>query len=290
MPLEIYPTETIPNPTPVIRDVLNSQFYAQLFQRLGDPIESAFQDNTFAPMTDIVAGDLPVNHVVGAYTPFNLVTMIVNRYETKWKRVYNALYADYNPIHNYDLNESGENFKQIGGDSETYQNYAETKTGTEKTVSAMGVNASTGKTVDNIEVGESGVSWSYENGDSVKTSNYVTTYDSSNENLNDSIQQQGQSSTISTTQGVHTYDTSNGREGTVKHSYDGLTYTVKSPNSDIIVTPTEFYGTNLMRSGNIGITTTQKMITDEIILRSLYNFATIIINDCVDFCSGGVWI
>lgn len=275
----------------LIEQTLTPQFYDYLISLFDDGLLDFFSNakDQLVIITNKIAGKLEVSELSDTLTYQDLANSIYLMYKTKWSRIFSALSAEYNPIHNYDMIETAENFTQHSSQYESYENFSDGKTGTEKIISANGENASSGKTVNNIEVNENGVSWDYETADMVKNSQYVTTYDNLTGNLNGYDEQQGQSSSIRTNQELHIYDISETKDGTVKNGYDDMNITINSPVSNTSLKPNDFSGNSLKRSGNIGVTRTQQMITDEILLRYRYQIATIIVNDCIDFCSGGVW-
>lgn len=275
----------------LIEQTLTPQFYDYLISLFDEGLLDFFSNaqDQLVIITNKIAGKLEVSELADTLTYQDLANSIYLMYKTKWSRIFSALSAEYNPIHNYDMIETAENFTQHSSQYESYENFSAGKTGTEKIISANGENASSGKTVNNIEVNENGVSWDYENADIVKNSEYVTTYDNLTGNLNGYAEQQGQSSSIRTNQELHIYDISETKDGTVKNGYDDMNITINSPVTNTSLKPNDFSGNSLKRSGNIGVTRTQQMITDEIILRYQYQITTIIVNDCIDFCSGGVW-
>lgn len=275
----------------LIETILTPEFYTILFESVGSPLQEIYSDfvSNFSIVSNIRAGKLEVNSVVDVLEQNDLANTIAVYYRDNWKRMYAALSAQYNPIHNYNMTESSENYTEKSGETENYDNLTNSKTGNEKIVNATGENLSSGMTVNNISVDENGVSWNMQSATEVKNSNYTTTYNNSTGNLSEYNTQQGQSSSIRTNQDLHIYDIDETKNGQLKHSYDDLGIEIQSPITNTNLKPNEFSGNELNRSGNIGVTTTQKMIESEMQLRMKYYMMDIIVNNCIDFCSGGVW-
>lgn len=143
--------------------------------------------------------------------------------------MYNARYADYNPIENYSMTESGD-------DNTTGSSTTNTDSTGEDTRTITNTDTTTGNKEDN--------------GNNNTTDNRYT-YDSN------SYSPVTQQQTVGNTTSTSTV-TVNGDTTDTNNSTDTVTTTTTN-NSDTTH--------KLTRSGNIGVTTTQEMITAEITLR-----------------------
>lgn len=142
--------------------------------------------------------------------------VLLNRYKDKWNRLYDALNAEYNPIHNYDRKET------------------HTDKGTVGTVSK---------------------------GDSTSTTNGTTT-----------SQSEGNLKANAFNQGMLPQSESTDRN-TVNND-SAVTNVIN--NNDTVTTDKTL---TITTQGNIGVTTTQQMITQEIQMRDMYNFVDILYKD-----------
>lgn len=174
---------------------------------------------------------------------------VAMKYGNKWNRLYQALTADYNPIHNYDMTESGSD----SGESSETPDLTTTDTQTDSSTTTPNltdtVSSKTG----------------YET--SVRTTsndtNRVAGFNSSELQPSDA----GTGNTTRQGSADSNYEQTTGTDsqtGTLKeegsrsntHTEKGMTHRGETSSH------------SLTRSGNIGVTTTQKMISEELELRS----------------------
>lgn len=185
-------------------------------------------------------------------TKNTLSKLIKAKYLESWKRLYNALFADYNPIENYALKEEEITDRDIT-DSGTNSNTTDT-TNTGKETNTNNTKTDTTNSNTNSENGN--------------TLNQVYAEDSNDPvNASKQINENGSTSSGSgntTSEGSETTDTTHtGKEtNTGTHANTGTEDTTKT----------------LTRSGNIGVTTSQQMIESEIALRK-HNYYDIIFKD-----------
>lgn len=243
-------------------------------------------------LTAVYAYDLLANPQSSVMSTDFLAVRLAETFSEKWLRMAQALYADYNPIENYNMKEQGNTYEERGAETQSYQNFADTTTGTDTVISGQGHSTKSGTKAGNITVSDSGVSWDFVTDDELKTTGFVTTMDDVvNANETGYTSTTGAGSTVDTTQELHTYDISHGKEGEIHNSHTALSFSV--PASDNLlnadINPDLANGHKLTRNGNIGVTTTQQMIEQEMLLRKQHMFLSIVVNDCVNATSAGVW-
>lgn len=168
-----------------------------------------------------------------------------------WNRMYAALIADYNPIHNYDRTDT---------ESETTSG-----SGTE--------NRSHSDTDESSDTSASQFSGTTQGSGSDSTANDVAGFNSATYSA---------SSKDTTTLGSKQDSTS----ATVG---SGSTKSEKSGNEDVTRSEAESRSRTLNSSGNIGVTTSQQMITAEIELRSKWTIYGMILQAFRSELCVGVW-
>lgn len=242
--------------------------------------------------SDFPSGLAPT--VVGFYGLWN---QYVSEYRDNWQRIYKALLAEYSPIANYDRTETGTNIKTYGRtDTETHNNYKETVNINQLTETDYGQGGYTethtysdthseawNRTHKSGPMGATGdaIDGSYDGKGT--TDNHIWTDDGSKKQVSQTVirgadididtgtananttSNSGSNST--TRSGKITTTEKTGTTGNTKEITGGKTNTEGGSDSE---------STNLHITGNIGVTTNQQMINEEIELRTKQSMLGII--------------
>ena len=192
-----------------------------------------------APLVKLLIND---DGVVPAAARVTIAKILISKYIVNWNRLWETNVAVYSPIHNYDMYEER--------DLATTDDNVETtdgelsRTGTEGLTHGMVESTQHGRTEDNV---------GYKYG------------------LNTTVYQQNRSDENVSTEGGTTVTTDSGTDTTTRNLVDSTDQTVTEDNEG-----TEHEETH--RYGNIGVTTTQKLIQEERNLW-LWNFFDEVFND-----------
>lgn len=192
-----------------------------------------------APLVKLLIND---DGVVPAAARVTIAKILISKYIVNWNRLWETNVAVYSPIHNYDMYEER--------DLATTDDNVETtdgelsRTGTEGLTHGMVESTQHGRTEDNVN---------YKYG------------------LNTTVYQQNRSDENVSTEGGTTVITDSGTDTTTRNLVDSTDQTVTEDNEG-----TEHEETH--RYGNIGVTTTQKLIQEERNLW-LWNFFDEVFND-----------
>lgn len=192
-----------------------------------------------APLVKLLIND---DGVVPDAARITLAKILISKYLVNWNRLWETNVAVYSPIHNYDMHEER--------DLATTDDNVETtdgelsRTGTEGLTHGMVESTQHGRTEDNVN---------YKYG------------------LNTTTYQQNRSDENVSTEGGTTTTTDSGTDTTTRNLVDSTDQTVTEDNEG-----TEHEETH--RYGNIGVTTTQKLLQEERNLW-LWNFFDEVFND-----------
>ena len=192
-----------------------------------------------APLVKLLIND---DGVVPDAARITLAKILISKYLTNWNNLWETNVAVYSPIHNYDMYEER--------DLATTDDNVETtdgelsRTGTEGLTHGMVETTQHGRTEDNVN---------YKYG------------------LNTTVYQQNRSDENVSTEGGTTTTTDSGTDTTTRNLVDSTDQTVTEDNEG-----TEHEETH--RYGNIGVTTTQKLLQEERNLW-LWNFFDEVFND-----------
>lgn len=192
-----------------------------------------------APLVKLLIDD---DGVVPAAARVSIAKILISKYLNNWNHLWETNVAVYSPIHNYDMHEER--------DLATTDDNVETtdgklsRTGTEGLTHGMVESTQHGRTEDNV---------SYKYG------------------LNTTVYQQNRSDEDVSTEGGTTTTTDSGTDTTTRNLVDSTDQKVTEDNEG-----TEHEETH--RYGNIGVTTTQKLIQEERNLW-LWNFFDEVFND-----------
>ena len=192
-----------------------------------------------APLVKLLIND---DGVVPDAARITLAKILISKYLTNWNHLWETNVAVYSPIHNYDMHEER--------DLATTDDNVETtdgklsRTGTEGLTHGMVESTQHGRTEDNVN---------YKYG------------------LNTTVYQQNRSDENVSTEGGTTTTTDSGTDTTTRNLVDSTDQKVTEDNEG-----TEHEETH--RYGNIGVTTTQKLIQEERNLW-LWNFFDEVFND-----------
>lgn len=192
-----------------------------------------------APLVKLLIND---DGVVPNAARITIAKIIISKYYINWNRLWETNVAVYSPIHNYDMHEER--------DLATTDDNVETtdgklsRTGTEGLTHGMVESTQHGRTEDNVN---------YKYG------------------LNTTVYQQNRSDENVSTEGGTTTTTDSGTDTTTRNLVDSTDQKVTEDNEG-----TEHEETH--RYGNIGVTTTQKLLQEERNLW-LWNFFDEVFND-----------
>ena len=192
-----------------------------------------------APLVKLLIND---EGVISAAARVTIAKILISKYLVNWNRLWETNVAVYSPIHNYDMYEER--------DLATTDDNVETtdgelsRTGTEGLTHGMVESTQHGRTEDNV---------GYKYG------------------LNTTVYQQNRSDENVSTEGGTTVTTDSGTDTTTRNLVDSTDQTVTEDNEG-----TEHEETH--RYGNIGVTTTQKLLQEERNLW-LWNFFDEVFND-----------
>lgn len=192
-----------------------------------------------APLVKLLIDD---DGVIPSAARVTIAKILISKYLTNWNNLWETNVAVYSPIHNYDMYEER--------DLATTDDNVETtdgelsRTGTEGLTHGMVETTQHGRTEDNVN---------YKYG------------------LNTTVYQQNRSDENVSTEGGTTTTTDSGTDTTTRNLVDSTDQTVTEDNEG-----TEHEETH--RYGNIGVTTTQKLLQEERNLW-LWNFFDEVFND-----------
>ena len=193
----------------------------------------------------------------------NMISLWSSKYRHTFERWYLALTEDYNPLHNFDRHEE----------------YNDQRTEGETINRNMSNNRSSNR--NNVETGEKGenvtaLDHSISSGTG-ETSNGVSAYDSSNYSNHD------KSSSLSTGDNTSTATTNvNGTDKRTNMESD-ISSDIGTDNSNKLLNSNLDHTAHLY--GNIGLTTSQQMATDEVKLRRDFNIYDLIADLFIsEFC------
>ena len=192
-----------------------------------------------APLVKLLIND---DGIVPQAARVTIAKILISKYLNNWNHLWETNVAVYSPIHNYDMYEER--------DLATTDDNVETtdgelsRTGTEGLTHGMVESTQHGRTEDNVN---------YKYG------------------LNTTVYQQNRSDENVSTEGGTTTTTDSGTDTTTRNLVDSTDQTVTEDNEG-----TEHEETH--RYGNIGVTTTQKLIQEERNLW-LWNFFDEVFND-----------
>lgn len=194
--------------------------------------------------------------------------IILQMYKTKWDKLYDLFTAEYNPIENYNMVESGENENVKSGSLD--RSGAITRTGSESVSDDVEYKGKESNTrTGNIE--DSGVKADNQSDTDTKLYGYNS---SIGVNSDSSTQQASHKNTqtFNNLKDERSF-TSRSDERDITTTYNSVadTDTRKDTYNDI----TDAGSHSLTRSGNIGVTTTQQMMEQELEVRKNLFFETV---------------
>ena len=185
-------------------------------------------------------------------------------------RAYNALYAEYNPLNNYDMTEKSVDMENDGDITRTRS----TDDDHNKVTTTNGYDYSTDTTADST--------------DKPTVENYTTTYDNATT---------GRLASYSVNKGKTTQHTTADAENNVSEVTDDLTVsntethdTTQMTLDGTTYTADKINAHEMTRSGNIGVTTTQQMIQSTIDLYAkslIYDYVYNFIERYTFYAAGG---
>lgn len=212
---------------------ISHSYYARSARKIISPI-----------MYDITNGGtpLPIASINGNVGRDKVAKIIYSMFKHKWVMLWNAMFAEYNPISNYDMTETESIERNNDGETSDSINISRT---TDETITDNGTNTNTGTITDigtqhNID----GI-WGFNS--SVSSDSQESEISDSNTRTNN-ISESNQNSRVVDNDETETHTNTGTRS-------DEMTET-----------------RTLERSGNIGVTTSQQMIQSEIELRKIRYF------------------
>lgn len=192
-----------------------------------------------APLVKLLIDD---DGVIPAAARVTIAKILISKYLNNWNHLWETNVAVYSPIHNYDMYE--ERDLATTDDNVETTDGEMSRTGTEGLTHGMVESTEHGRTEDNV---------GYKYG------------------LNTAVYQQNRSDESVSTEGGTTVTTDSGTDTTTRNLVDSTDQTVTEDNEG-----TEHEETH--RYGNIGVTTTQKLIQEERNIW-LWNFFDEVFND-----------
>lgn len=188
-------------------------------------------------------------------------------------RAYAAMYADYNPLNNYDMSET-ETAQKHDGDIDNIRS-------TDDNHNTITTAVATDVTADVSAAAGA---------DAPTTKHYTSTFEDASQGRLDSYDvNSGKTTTHTTGTAASNHNTvTDDLKETRTQQHKHVTATV----NDMTITADEISGRSLVRSGNIGVMSSQQLITSEIVLRSqslLYDYICRFI-DRYSYFAGGVCI
>lgn len=185
-------------------------------------------------------------------------------------RAYNALYAEYNPLNNYDMTEKSVDMQNDGDTTRTRSTDAQHN----KVTTKNGYDYSTDTTADST--------------DRPTVENYTTTYDDATT---------GRLASYSVNKGKTTQHTTADADNNVTEVTDDMTVlnvethsTTQMTLDDTTYSADKINAHEMTRSGNIGVTTTQQMIQSTIDLYAkslIYDYVYNFIERYTFYAAGG---
>lgn len=301
-----------PNPYPLLTDFLNSSNYVDL----DTDYHELFSSEKYLSRGVIRMIELYISANYTGYTIWDLLPngrfdfddkndiiqfvfsryadIIYIRFGYKWKKIYDALTTDYNPLENYNMkqkrtpNITKEDTYDVTDertpDIERKDTYDITDERTPDITREDEFNTTDTRTPNITTSGE----------DNAKTE--VGIYGFNSTSGNNSTNSDGESSSSETTTGTDT----NEKTGTITNTETGTDTTTKSgtitnteSGSDVntktgTITNIETGTDELERSGNIGVTTSQQMLESELKLRE-YDFYKTIYKDIDSILCLGIY-
>lgn len=229
---------------------------------------------TTSPLVDAYLGD---NAVLSTEDKRTIADSIVAMYRDKWTRIFDAFGLKYNPIENYNstetesysdsskgstdstITDSGSNNSTVSMDGS-----GKSESSDKNSSESSGTNTASGSnTSENTSTNTVG-RWGFNSSDS----NPTDKNDTSGSNTTTSANTTTDSSTLSTN-GSTNVTTSN-NETTVTEGETSNKRVGKDTRAD-----SKEGSRTLERSGNIGVTTTQQMLTEELKLRQINLMETV---------------
>ena len=210
--------------------------------------------------------------------------VVYDFYRKKWERMYYVLSAEYNPLENYNMTEKMTDYENAPGNEISYENFHEKTSGS----TATGTTQKAGKDITLVSVSAQSVTVTETTTENPSTENAVTSMDDTeNAKLHDKQTVSGDnaqkvlSSGYTDTERTGTQKTENVSTGITADA----TTNMLNINSDV----TKLNSHLGERTGNIGVTTTQQMLEQELKISFMDKLMHIIVSDVCDFFSGGVY-
>lgn len=208
-----------------------------------------------------------------------------------WQYEWDAMFATYDPIENYDSTET-ETIKKTGTDTTSHTGSdTHTLSGTDSTSNTGTVNVVNQGSDSTANGGTVKDENSVENG-KTETKNQLYGYNSTDP-ANDSLNTVTVNQVVNNTQ---TIDTTSKVDSTLEstqtnNTTDATTYGKSDKESIDLSDATNYNNTNtrdLRRHGNIGVTTSQQMIESELELRKK-NFYSLVFRDIDEYLTIGIY-
>lgn len=192
----------------------------------------------------------------------NIAHVVFNINSKNWKKQYDTYAMEYNPIYNYDMEETMTNDEtviQYGKKTTTENNLQHTKSGDETETPNL-THSKTGSETQNPNLTETETpNVTTDKNDSVFGFN-----SSSAVNSNSSVEKTTGTKTTATTGSNETlYNVTDTDSGNNTHSYNVTDKDTGSVTDSDSGTDTHTHNYSLHRKGNIGVTTSQKMMSAE---------------------------
>lgn len=234
-------------------DIVGADILKQVFRRFNDRVYVYSSDDVSSAVNDIT----------------DVWQMFVDMHNKDISRISQAMTTDYKPLDNYNMTESGNDTTELSrnrnGTLSTDNTDTLTRAGTVTTATEA-----TGKNVDTTtaEVKNTGTQTA---ADTTDTTNSIAAYNDTDVSIHD----KQNTATNGTRTDNLTQTTTNGGEvnttattsATVTNDTTDTNKTTKTEQSTEQESGTDTVTHSLTRSGNIGVTTSQQMLSSEIFLR-----------------------
>ena len=223
------------------------------------------------------------------------IKAMYTRYNTKWQRLWADYTAEYNPIHNYSMTESGTDKSINTPDITDRHTYDKTITHTTDMSDTQTRNTTTTQTNDITDTQTHDTDSAQSGTTTTPNSDNIYGFNSAEISPNTT-----QSSTVTpNTHNTVTGTITNAQNGTITDSDKGTitnaqSGTVTDSDSGTITdnksgTDSTITTHNFNRDGNIGVTTTQQMITSDISLWDSFDYYQKIFDDFDSIFTLGVY-
>lgn len=204
-------------------------------------------------------------------------------YRIKWEKIAALFLSEYNPLENYNMQESFSDYTTETGEKESFDDY-----GTEElTNSAAGTTIKSGKAVTEVTADKTSATITDTTTSTPTTTMYSTTMDDMQTDRKTGKNENSGESVNEVLRADYHENKMSGEKSREKLLIENAAYHDATTDTDFNLTG--FTAKKGERTGNVGITSSQQLATAEIKLSDKYLFTKILICDIADFFSTGVY-